>query len=79
MPDQAPHLIRFIDPVDYLLNSAGLVLPENDLDQVIIFGKEDYVVAQELKESLPIEEGLNGMLIVALELIFPIEDILPGS
>ena len=55
------------------------MLPEYDLDQVIISGEKDYVIAQEFEKSPPIEKGFNGVFVIPLEILFPVEDILFGS
>jgi len=78
VPDQTSSLGRIAGSLDYLFHGAGLVLAQNDLDQVVVTGQEDDVVLQDLEEPLPVKEALDCVLEVALNHVLPVEDVLLG-
>ena len=79
MPDQAPPLLRVADSGYDLLHRPGLVLPEYDLDQVVVPAQKDDIVMQDFEDSLLVKEGLDGVFVVALHYILPVEEVLSAG
>ena len=66
-------------PPDDLLHGPGLVLAQNHLGEFIVLGEEDDVVLEHLEKAGRVEKGFDLGLVVAGDLLPPVEHVLAGG
>ena len=79
MPDKPAPFVRILNPLNYFLHSARLVLTQHNFGELVVFTLEDNGLLQDLQEAIAIEKGFDLLLVVGGFFNFPVEQVFAVS